>query len=82
MTNPKIAVLTTCQDDFKRYKESQPKNIRENLCKISVLRDIQEKEYNKAVLILGSKNVTDFVINRVTEMSLFVEDLKYEIIYK
>lgn len=82
MEKQNIAVLTICDNDFKRYKASQPKEIRSSLLKISVMKDIQKQEYSKMVLLAESKNVTDTVIKKVTEMSLLVEDLSKEIIYK
>ena len=82
MEKQTIAVLTICDNDFKRYKASQPKEIRSSLLKISVMKDIRKQEYSKMVLLAESKNVTDTVIKKVTEMSLLVEDLSKEIIYK
>lgn len=81
MEQIKIAVLTTSNTDFEKYRNSQPKEIQETLCKITVLRDIREKQYNKAVLLVESRNITDRVINEVKEMSLFVENLTDKTFY-
>ena len=78
---PKIAVITTSDADFEIYKNLQPKEVQETLYKISVLRDIKEKKYNKAVLLVGSNNVPDRVINEVKELSLFVENLSDKTFY-
>jgi len=82
MEKPKIAILTVCEKDFNRYKESQPKETHSQLVKISVLKDVERKEYSKAVLLSESKNVTDFVLKKVIGISLWVEDLSKNIIYK
>ena len=82
MEKPKIAVLTICSKDFNRYKESQPKETHSQLVKISVLKDVERKEHSKAVLLSESKNVTDYLIKKVIDMSSWVEDLSKEIIYK
>lgn len=82
MEKQTIAVLTICENDFKRYKASQPKEMRSSLLKISIMKDIQKMEYSKVVLLIESKNVTDTVIKKVIAMSSFVEDLSKEIIYK
>lgn len=81
MENRKIAVVTTCQNDFNRYKASQPKEIQRLLRKISVLKDVEESYYLKAILLFESKNVTDFVITKVKNMSALKEDLRYNPIY-
>jgi len=78
---PFIAAITVCQKDFDRYFESQPKSIQPLLQKISVMKDVRHKEYSKAVLLIESKNVTDYLIKKVTESSLFVEDLSKNIFY-
>jgi len=78
---PKIGVITTCQKDFDRYFDLQPKSIQPLLQKISVMKDIRHKEYAKAVLLIESKNATDYLIKKVTESSLVVEDLSKNIFY-
>jgi len=76
-----IAVITTCQKDFDIYFDSQPESIQLLLQKISVMKDIRHKEYSKVVLLIESKNVTDYLIKKVTESSIFVEDLSKNIFY-
>lgn len=82
MEQPKIAVITVSNQDFERYKLSQDKEVQDCLCKISVLRDIKDKKYNKAVLLVESNNVPDRVINEVLELSIFVENLTDKTLYK
>ena len=73
-----IAVLTICPKEFKIYKRTQPVEIQEKLRKISVLKDIKERNYTKAVLIRNHENVTDRVIKDVLSISDFEElDLRY-----
>ena len=76
-----IAVVTACQSDFERYVRSQPKDMRSLFSKITTLRDINNYSYLKCVLIIESKNVTDFVINKVKDFSALVEDLSESKVY-
>lgn len=76
-----IAVVTACQSDFERYVRSQPKDMRSLFSKITTLRDINNYSYSKCVLIIESKNVTDFVINKVKDFSALVEDLSESKVY-
>lgn len=77
----KIAVITTCQKDFDKYVRSQPEKNKKNIYKISVLRDLIEKQYDKSVILVESKNVTDKVIRDTLSRSLELHDLSKETTY-
>lgn len=79
MKNPIIAVVTTCKKEYKKYINTQP--IGFNFQKISVLKDIKTKDYDKVVLLKNSENITDYVIKTVTKSALEVEDLSDRFIY-
>jgi hypothetical protein len=81
MKNLKIAVVTTCEEDFQRYSASQPKEVRSKLVKITFLKDIKHSEYSKAVLLIKSVNVTEFLIKKVTKISESVENLSNKLAY-
>jgi len=81
MEKLKTAVITTSNSDFERYKNLQSEAVQQNLCKISILRDIKEKKYGKAVLLVHSDNVPNRVINEVKELSLSVENLSDKTFY-
>lgn len=71
----KIAVICLDNREFKCYLNSQPKTIQTSIKQIVVLSDIQEKEYFKTVLLKSSKNSTNYLINKIKNMSNTVEDL-------
>jgi len=81
MKTPKIAVVTTCENDFERYSATQSKDVQKSLRKISCLRDVKESAYNKMVLLIESKNITNHLIHEVTKISLVVENLSDKTIY-
>lgn len=75
------AVITTCQNDFERYKATQRENIQPLLRKISVLKDVQETEYRKCVLLVESRNVPDAVVREVKKLSWKTDNLSNNVIY-
>jgi hypothetical protein len=77
----RIAVLTTSQLDYERYYKSQPKELKTLLKRITVLSDVSDKTYLKAVFLHGSRNVTDKVLSLVSEKSSLIEDLTLTSIY-
>lgn len=77
----KIAVVTTCQSDFEKYVRSQPKDMKHLFCKVTSLKHVDSSSYLKCVLLVESKNVTDFVINKVINISRLVENLSDKIVY-
>ena len=77
----KIAVITTSQLDYDRYCKAQPKETKSLLRKITVLSDVSEKTYLKAVLLHGSKNVTDKVIDLTCAKASLIEDLILTTVY-
>jgi hypothetical protein len=81
MKTPKIAVVTTCENDYQRYCASRPESEQKSLKKVSVLSDIKESAYNKMVLLIDSKNITNHLIQEVTKISLIIYDLSQKTIY-
>lgn len=76
MKTPKIAVVTTCDVDYERYFATQSPEVQKQLVKVTVLRDIKEKEYAKCVLLIESDNVTDRVKKNLKAISSKVENLR------
>jgi len=74
----KIAVITTNGADFEKYYRTQSKEVKVKLQRVSVLRDLKEEKYEKSIMLVDSKNVTDKVIRDTLSRSLELEDLSQE----
>ena len=72
-SNQTIAVVTVSDEEYRRYINAQP--VGYNFVKISVLKDIKRKEFNKVVLLNGSDNVANYVINKASSLTTAIEDL-------
>lgn len=78
----KIAVVTTCDIDFKRFSDIQDFETAEKLVKIKILNDLRDKQYAKCVLLIESKNVTNTVIKKTCERSLETIAFSFKDVYQ
>jgi len=78
----KIAVLTTCENDFNRFANLQNPKTKELLVKIQVLSDLKKENYSKSVCLIESRNVTDYVIKLTQEKSLVNLNFTHKDVYE
>jgi len=76
----KTAVITTDELEFKRFVKSRPEERKKDFVQIKVLSDIKENQYGRAILLIGSKNVTDLVIKKTINASLTKTDYSSNLI--
>jgi hypothetical protein len=76
----KTAVITTDELEFKRFVKSRPEERKKDFAQIKVLSDIKENQYGRAILLIGSKNVTDLVIMKTLNASLTKTDYSSNLI--